>query len=146
MIRRVGLPSAVVAMAAVAVLGGIGTAMADPGNAPNSSEVPLVCDGGATYTVVVNGNGQFAAAHDVASNATLIPTAFGPFHGVITDEAGNVVDEFTDPAVAKGSSTKTRTTSISCTYTFDETFTDPELGVLTFHGDGSVIGFSTPAR
>ncbi len=133
-------------MASAAVLGGIGTATADPGNAPNSFEVPLVCDNGATYTVVVNGNGNFTAAHDVASNATFIPTAFGPFHGVVTDEGGTVIAEFTDPAIAKGNSTKTRKTSISCTYSFDETFTDPELGVLTFHGEGDVSGFTTPAR
>jgi hypothetical protein len=133
-------------MATAAVVGGIGAAAADPVSAPNSFEVPIMCNDGTAYTVVVAGNGEFTAAHDLASNTTLIPTAFGPFHGVITDEDGNVLDEFTDPAVAKGNSTKTRTTSISCTFSIDDTFTDPELGVLTFHGEGSVIGFTTPAR
>jgi len=144
--RIIGRSGAVIAMAAAAALWGPGPVAADPGNAPNSFAVPLVCDGGATYTVVVSGNGQFTAAHDAASNSTLIPTAFGVFHGVITDADDNVLDEFTDAAVAKGNSSKTRATSLSCTFTIEDTFTDPELGVLTFHGEGSVIGFSTPAR
>lgn len=139
-----GRCGAVLAMAAV--FSSAGAATADPGNAPNSTVVPLVCDNGSTYTAVINGNGAFSPAHDLASNTTLIPTAFGPFHGVVTDANGTVVNEFTDPAIDKGNSTKTRATSVSCIYTFDGTFTDPDLGVLTFHGEGGVIGFTTPAR
>jgi hypothetical protein len=146
MIRSIGRSAAVISLSATAVLGNMGAAAADPANAPNSIEVALICDNGATYTAVANGGGQFAAAHDVESNATLIPTAFGPFHGMLTDEDGNVLEEFTDPAVAKGSSTKARATSISCTFVIEETFTDPNLGLLTFHGEGSVVGFSTPVR
>jgi len=120
------------------------SAGADPGRAPGSFEVPLVCDNGSSYVVVLNGNGEFTVGHDTASNSIVVPTAFGPFHGVITDDAGNVVDEFTDPALTKGSSTKDRGTSTSCTFEFNETFTDPELGVLHFHGEGSVVVFVTP--
>jgi hypothetical protein len=76
----------------------------------------------------------------------LIPTAFGPFHGVLTDDDGNVIEEFTDPAVAQGSATKARATTTSCTYVIDDTFTIPEVGVVHFHGEGTVTGFTTPAH
>lgn len=147
MIRTPVRLGAIAAVAAASVLGGASTASADPVNAPRSFLVPLVCDGGAAYTVaVMENNGQFAAAHDVASTKTLIPTAFGPFHGVLTDAAGNVVDEFTDPAVSKGRATKPRRTVVHCTFSITQTFTIPELGVVTFHGTGSVTGFVAPAR
>ena len=65
---------------------------------------------------------------------------------MITDDEGNVLEEFTDPPSPKGNSTKSRQTSISCTFFFDDSFTDPEFGVLHFHGESSVVGFSPPAR
>ncbi|MEO6711919.1 MAG: hypothetical protein ABIM89_00650, partial [Mycobacteriales bacterium] len=142
-LRRSGL---VLAITAAAMLGGTGTAAADPANSPRSMTIPIVCTDGHSYLIVVNGNGDFSPGHDVASNATLVPTAFGPFHGVVTDDAGNVIDEFTDPATSKGNSTRTRATSIACTFSFSATFTDPVLGVLHFNGEGSVVGFVTPAR
>jgi hypothetical protein len=113
---------------------------------PKGETIPLVCDNGVTYAVTVNGNGAFTPGHDADSKSVLIPTSFGEFHGVITDSTGTVIDEFTDPAVNKGRSTKPRATSLSCTYTIVEQFEDPELGLLTFTGSGSVEGFLTPAR
>ncbi|MDQ1708995.1 MAG: hypothetical protein QOG49_380 [Frankiaceae bacterium] len=142
-LRRSGL---VLAITAAAMLGGAATAAADPVHAPNSGLATLMCNDGATYTIVTNGNGNFTPGHDVASNSTFVPTAFGPFHGVLTDGAGNVIDEFTDPANTKGSSTKPRASSLSCTFTISDTFTDPNLGLVHFSGTGSVIGFKTPAR
>jgi hypothetical protein len=47
--------------------------------------------------VVGIGNGAFTPAHDVNSMSTLIPTAFGPFHTVVTDLQGNVLAEFAEP-------------------------------------------------
>ena len=147
MIRNSVRLGAMGAIVATSVLAGATTATADPVNAPRSFNVPLVCGNGAHYTVaVMENNGQFSAAHDVASTRTLIPTAFGPFHGVLTDTAGNVVDEFTDPAVSKGGSPRPRKTSVHCTFRIVQTFTIPELGTVTFHGTGSVTGFVTPAR
>lgn len=112
--------------------------------------VHLVCDNGQTYDLVVSGNGDFTPAHDTASNTMFIPTWFGPFHGVVTDDDGNVVDEFTDPAVSKGKSNKTRRTTTTCTFEIHDVFDDPEdepdLGPLHFDGEGSVRGFTTPAR
>lgn len=64
----------------------------------------------------------------------------------MTDAEGNVIDEFTEFGETKGSSEKARRTSVSCTFEFHDTFEDPELGLLTFDGAGSVSGFSTPAR
>jgi len=124
-------------------LTGIAPGVADP---PNGFHVPLVCDDGASYDVVTNGNGAFTPAHDTASTRTFIPTAFGEFHGTVTDSSGTVIDKFTDPAIAKGSSDKARRTSIACTFSVTETFDDPDLGLITFHGEGSVTGFTTPAR
>jgi hypothetical protein len=113
---------------------------------PKGEPIQVTCDDGATYWVTVNGNGAFTPGHDVDSTATLIPTSFGDVHFVITDSTGAVVDEFTDPAADKGSSTKPRATSISCTFVIADTFDDPDLGTLTFTGTGSLEGFVPPAR
>ena len=134
-----------IASAATLVAVGASPVPADPGG-KNSFPLTLVCDDGNTYSVVVSGNGEFTPAHDTASNRTFIPTSFGPFHGVVTDSSGTVIDEFTDPAVFKGKSNKPRRTSITCTFEVHEVFEDPELGELTFDGEGSVTGFRTPAR
>jgi hypothetical protein len=130
------------------VVSGAGTAHADPINSPNAfGPFPVVCDNGVTYQVVGIGNGAFTPAHDVNSTSTLIPTAFGPFHGVVMDLEGNVLDEFTDPAQVKGSSTKDRATSTSCTFTVEFTDFVPEFGeVVQFVGTGTVEGFVTPVR
>ena len=134
--------TAAVALGVAAALSIAAPAAADP----KGETIPLVCDNGVTYAVTVNGNGVFTPGHDADSKSLLVPTSFGEFHGVVTDSTGTVLDEFTDPAVSKGSSTKPRGTSISCTYTIVEQFEDPELGLLTFTGSGSVEGFVTPAR
>ncbi|MEI8406370.1 MULTISPECIES: hypothetical protein [unclassified Kribbella] len=146
MLRFVVRLGAVLVLGAASVLGVGAIAGADPGGSPRSFEVLLVCDNGESYELILNGNGEFAVGHDSASDSIIVPTAFGPFHGVLTDAAGNVVDEFTDPAVAKGNSTKDRGTSTECTFEFDETFTDPVLGVLHFHGEGTATVFVTPAN
>jgi hypothetical protein len=113
---------------------------------PKTEAIPIACDNGTTYWAVANGHGVFTPAHDVDSTTVLNATSFGEFHGVVTDSNGSVLDEFTDPAVAKGSSTKPRATSISCTYIIVAHFDDPDLGPLTFTGTGTVDGFVTPAR
>jgi hypothetical protein len=133
----------VTGLAMAAALGGAGTASADPSQ---GELVPVVCDNGHTYLVAVNGNGLWTPGHDVDSTTMLIPTAFGEFHGVVTDSEGNIIEEFTDPAAAKGRASRPRATTTSCTFTITETFLDPELGLLTFTGTGSVTGFVTPVR
>ncbi|HYU83655.1 MAG TPA: hypothetical protein VEK80_02525 [Kribbellaceae bacterium] len=146
MFRLIGRTGTVLALGVASALTLAGTASADPLGSPRSFQIELVCDNGQTYQIVLNGNGEFAVGHDLASNSIVIPTAFGPFHGVLTDDEGNVVDEFTDPAVAKGSSTKQRATSTSCTFEVDDTFEIPGIGVVHFHGEGSAVGFVTPVH
>lgn len=135
----------VAGLAAAATLVAVGSAAADPVNSPGSFELPLACDDGSSFTAVVTGNGEFTPGHDTASNANLVPTGFGEFNIVITDDEGNVLEEFTEPAVSKGNSTKDRRTSVTCTFGGSESFTDPHLGVLHATFEGSVIGFVTPA-
>ncbi len=132
----------VTGLAIAGSLGGAGAAAADP----PGEVVTVVCDNGSTYMVALNGNGDFTPAHDVASTTTLVPTAFGEFHGTVTDSDGNVIDEFVDPAMTKGSSSKQRATTTSCTFTITDSFEDPDLGMLTFTGTGSVTGFITPVH
>ncbi len=130
---------------------GVAAALSIPGPAsadPTGEVIQLDCDNGTTYWVAVqeSGNGAWSPGHDVNSTSTLIPTAFGEFHGVITDSTGQVLDEFTDPPTVKGSASKPRSTSVSCTFEVTEQFDDPDLGLLTFHGTGSVEAFVTPVR
>lgn len=134
--------SAVLVTGATLTLAGLGPASADP----QQEVVPLVCDDGMTYDVAVAGNGAFTPAHDTASTRMFVPTAFGEFHGVVTDSEGTVLVEFTEPPAMKGRSSKPRATSIECTFTFSGEEVDPEFGLIHFEGTGSVIGFTTPAR
>jgi hypothetical protein len=129
--------------ALTASLTGMGVAAADP----HGQEILIACDNGVTYHASINGNGAWSPAHDLASTKVLIPVALGEFHGTLTDASGTVIDEFTDPAMTKGSSGKqARATTTSCTFTIDDTFQDPDLGTVTFHGEGTVTGFVTPVR
>ena len=121
-------------------------ATADPTHGENGEPFEIVCDNGHTYSAVGNGNGEFTPAHDLDSNTILVPTAFGEFHGTVTDAQGNVIDEFTEPGGSKGNSTRDRRTSTSCTFSFHGTEEDPDLGLITFDGTGTVTGFVTPAR
>jgi hypothetical protein len=65
----------------------------------------------------------------------------------LTDGDGNVIEEFVDPPMTKGSSGKqVRATTASCTFTLMDSFDDPDLGSVTFLGEGTVAGFVTPVR
>ena len=133
----------VMGLAIATSLVGAGAASADP----KGESFAVVCDNGITYDVSANGNGAFTPAHDLASTSILVPTAFGEFHGTVTDADGNVIDEFVDPPAAMGSSgNHARATTAACTFTITESFDDPDLGALTFTGTGSVTGFITPVR
>lgn len=129
-------------LAVAAALSVSAPASADPKGHP----IEINCDNGTTYWAVGKGHGQFAPVHDIDSTSMLIPTSFGEFHGVITDRTGAVVEEFTDPPAAKGSSTKPRGTSVTCTYFTTGHFYVPELGRLDVTGSGTVEAFLTPAH
>lgn len=133
--RRLAVTSGCALAASICVAA---PASADPAGDPFA----LTCEG-TTYMVVVKGNGLFTPAHDTASNTNFMPVSFGEFTGTITDENGEVIDSFTDPPITKGAG---KNADLDCSYTFMETFEDPELGVLTFAGTGTVSGFATPRR
>lgn len=139
--------SVTIRLAAAALGVAAAVTIAAPASAdPKTHPIEIVCDNGVTYWAADSGRGQFTPAHDVSSNTVLVPTSFGEFHGVITDSSGAVVEEFTDPAVAKGSSAKSGATLTSCTFTTLGHFEVPELGVLTVTGAGTVQALVTPAR
>lgn len=108
--------------------------------APERETFALVC-GGTTYTVVVNGQGEFTPARDIASTKVFVPHVFGPFTGVLRDASGAVVEQFTDPGATQGSGKQPR--DITCTFTFTFTSTggpdEPPAG-YTFTGTGTVSG------
>lgn len=121
---------------------GTSPAVADPQGLP----VTLTCDNGITYTTTVSGGGEFTPAHDLAGTSILVPTSFGATTFVVRNASGAVIETVTTPPVSKGSSEKDRTTSVHCSYAFQITFEDPELGPVTATGSGTVTGFVTPVR
>src|SRR5690348_3029838 len=76
---------------------------APAGAAPEQEVIPIACNDGQTYDVVVNGNGEFTPARDLDTTRVLVPHAFGPFHGEVRNAAGQVVETFDEPGVVKGS-------------------------------------------
>jgi hypothetical protein len=123
------------------VLAGVvaASATADPTGARNSTPLTVVC-GDTTYQAVVNGNGPWSPAHDLNSNAILIPVAFGVETGVFTDPDGTA-HPFTNPVRTKGSSTPNGAPLINCSYHVALSFPDGSSVVV----DGTVTGFVTPA-
>jgi len=111
-----------------------------------------VCDNGQTYMLVVNGGGNgsnsnsgqtFNAAHFITSNSVFTPVSFG--ESTYTSYLnGMVVDQMTQPAVAKGNGNggPKNATALSCSYSFSFSQTDPTTGdVFSFTGTGTVVGF-----
>jgi hypothetical protein len=123
-----------VAMGALAAVAIAPTAGADPTNARNSLQLQAVC-GTETFTVVVNGNGEFTPAHLIGSTSVFMPTAFD-ITSTFTPTGGSTETE-TDTS-AKAAPTNEDT--ITCTIPF-QSFTSP-FGTFTL--EGSVTGFLTP--
>ena len=138
--------------AAVAALSaGLWTAPvgADPVKSPNSDIVPLTCDNGQTYDVVVSGGGEFTPGHIVGSNAIFVPVEFGEITATALPSGTTA---FVEPASPKGQSGKNRDlTTCSFEFTFPvgpeevEEFGLP-AGTTAVRGVGTVTGFITPAR
>ncbi len=127
------------------MLAAAAAAAAAPANAdPQKGElIPVDCDNGKSYTLAVNGNGEFTPGHDVDSTSMLVPVAFGSFTGTLTDSQGNVVETFTDPGVGKGQSGKNAKNTVTCTVEFSVTFVE-DGETFTFTGSGTVTGVITP--
>lgn len=123
---------------------GMGTVGADP----KGDTFEVVCDNNKTYTLVSNGNGEFTAAHDINSNATLVPVSFGEFTGTLTYPDGTQ-QTFTDPPAAKGQSAKGAKNLVNCTFSFTEESdgSDPEFPAgSTFTGSGTALVRITPSK
>lgn len=131
-VTRIG--TLLVSLICLAVLS-VGVASAAPTNAPNAEIVPLECDNGASFSVVVNGNGTFTPGHIIDGDGNvLIPVAF-TFEAL--DENGNVI--FSDSIAKEGKQKGLADDLITCTFggTFEE---DGE----TFTFIGTVTGFIAP--
>ena len=130
MLKRYAALSA--ALLAVAVF--VPAASADPLKAKNSLAFPATCDDGQTVQIVVNGNGEFTAAHVVGSTAVFVPQAFDlTFEFTPTD---GTTETETD------TSSKPHVHGDLVTCSFDVTQSFPEG---TFHLFGTATGFFTPA-
>jgi hypothetical protein len=135
----------VTCVTAAIVVGSAATAMAAP---PEQDAIPLVCDDGNTYEVVVNGNGAFTPGRLLGSTGVLVPTAFGEttFRAVLP--GGEVIEE-TDPGSAKGGgnvSAHNPRETVTCTFELTDTLEEEEDGlpagtVITI--SGTVTGFLT---
>jgi hypothetical protein len=137
--RRAVMVSAVTA---ALVVGGAPLAAAAP---PERETIPLVCDDGETYEVVVSGGGAFTPGRVVGTNQVLVPIAFGETVGTAPD--GTVV--FTDPPIAKGGGNvqaRNPRETVECDFTtsfvLPEPVGDVPAGTL-ITVTGSVTGFFT---
>ena len=138
------------AVAAAALTVGLLTAPAgaDPVKAKNATNIVLVCDG-QTYPAVINGNGEFTAAHIIGSNVNFVPVAFGEITGTAVPSGAPV---FADPPVVKGKSGKDRDLR-TCTFQTTSPVSPEQAeelglpaGTTAIQVVGTVTGFFTPAR
>lgn len=140
--HRIRLITLSVAAAAALIAWSAGAASADPTNAKNAFPIQVACDNGHTYNAVANGSGHFTPAHDLDSNAVVVPVAFGETTFTVTDPDGNVVDSETDPPASKGSSAKNPNATTNCS--FSGSVTDPDG--FTFSTSGTATVMITPSR
>jgi hypothetical protein len=133
--------ASLLAIAALSAALSAGTALAAPTDAPNAEVVTLDCGTAGTVDVVVNGNGEWTPGHLLDGNGVLIPLSFGESTFVLRDAEGNVIDEGTEPATAKGRARGPRNRErATCTFTL--TF---EEDGFTATVTGSVTGFMSGA-
>jgi hypothetical protein len=136
----------------IAVLGaGVGLVVLStpPAGAAAGDVLPVECDNGESYSVVVNGNGEYTPARDTGSTTVLVPISFGNFSYHIVLPDGAVIDGSDPGAEYKGHGAVAQHNprdTVSCT--FGETTTVTEEGdefpvgtVETFSGE--VTGYLT---
>jgi len=96
----------------------VGVASAAPTKSPNAETFDLACDNGETYTLVVNGNGDYTPGHIISGDGrNLIPVAF-TFEA--TDANGDVL--FSESIAKKGQMQGLTGDLFTCT--FSETFVE----------------------
>jgi hypothetical protein len=132
MVRR-GLVGARVALAAAFV---VQAASADPSNAKNSLLITAVC-GGQQVQVVVNGNGEFTAAHVAGGTSVFVPTAFDTTFSFTP--TGGTTETHADMSAQRNQKADAVTCDLPLAL---NTFTSPEG---TFSISGTVTGAFTPA-
>jgi hypothetical protein len=124
----------IVVFAALTAAVVVPVATADPIHAKNATQIHAVC-GGQPVDIVVNGNGEFTAAHVLGSTSVFIPTAFN-ITFTFTPIVGSPMSE-TDTS-AKAAPIKN---TITCTIPVQTVFSGPQ-GSATIQG--TVTGFFTP--
>lgn len=79
-------------LAATLIAGGTGVASAAP---PEQEVIPLVCDNGESFDIVVNGHGHWTPGRVVGSTNVLVPTGFSDFgYRAVTPEGDVYEDTF----------------------------------------------------
>lgn len=74
-----------------------------PSFAAEKQVLPLDCGADGSFSVTVNGNGEFTPANDTGSTRVVVPISFQDFHFMATAPDGTVLVDETDPSVtAKG--------------------------------------------
>lgn len=134
--RKIILASA---LAAALFAASSGPALAAP---PERETIPLVCDNGESFDVLVNGGGSFTPGRIVGERRVLVPIEFGDFtfRAVLPD--GTVVEESSEDADLKGGgnvAAHNPRETVTCTFT--ETFTLPEYDPEFDLPAGSVVTF-----
>lgn len=118
-----------------------GVASADPVNAKGALPLQVTCDNGHTYSAVGNGNGSFTPAHDLDSNAVLIPVGFGEITFTVTDANGNILDQETQAPASKGNSENNPHATLNCSFVGGATAPDGTMFTIA----GTVTGMVTPS-
>ena len=125
---------AVLGVAVVALAVFVTSAAADPINAKKSLAFPAVCSNGQTLNVVVNGVGNFTAAHVIDSTSVFNPQILN-VTSVFTPTGGTPITE-------SGTSVKQNLHGDLVTCAFDTTQTLPNG---TLHLSGTTTGVFSPA-
>jgi hypothetical protein len=120
-------------------------AMADPSNT-NTFPLDLSCSDGQHYSIaVLEPAPEHAAVHLLDSMSVLIPTRF-QWHIVVTDAAGDVLDESNPPPQAVHGSSGERLDTIKCTFTQYAYDNWPDVGAVTIQVDGTVEAYKGGQR
>ena len=130
--KRSILGIAVAVVFAAAVIAPV--AGADPTRGKNVTHIHAVC-GSQIVNVVVNGNGEFTPAHDLASTSVFIPTSFNTTFTFTPTGGSPQVDLDTSAKKARVANT------VTCTIPLQTIFSGPQ-GTGTIQG--TVTGFFTP--
>lgn len=141
------LAAGVAALATAGIAGIAGPAAA----APEKELIPLDCGADGSYTIAVNGNGEFTPGNAAGSTTMAIPIAFQNEHFVATAPDGTVLADETNPdREVKGQvESHSPRRQVQCTFALTFVLDQAEDGFpagTTLSITGEVIGYLTPAR